>query len=56
VILLVRPIIRLLRQLKVESITNEPGNEMIRIGIGRNNYRPFARVDAINKGYRVTKR
>lgn len=55
-ILLVKPIIRLLRQLKVTPITNEPGNEMIRIGIGRNEYRPFARVDAWNRSYRVTKR
>lgn len=50
------PLVRLAHKFKVTPITNEPGNEMIRLGIGRNNYRAFARVDTWNKGFRVTRK
>jgi hypothetical protein len=50
------PVTELLKQFKVDPIVNEPGNEMIRIGFGRNKHRGFARVDAWNRGFRVTAR
>jgi hypothetical protein len=50
------PVVQLLQQFKVTPLTNAPGNEMIRFGVGRNGYRAFARVDVWNKGFRVTKR
>lgn len=50
------PVTELLKQFKVDPIVNEPGNEMIRIGFGRNKHRGFARVDVWNRGFRVTAR
>ncbi|QBJ02941.1 hypothetical protein MZD04_gp407 [Pseudomonas phage Psa21] len=47
-------IIRASKQVKFTPLVNKPGNEMIRIGVGRNNYRLFGRVDLWNKGVRVT--
>lgn len=55
--LLINPILDLFNEhLEVFPLTNEPGNEMIRVGGGLNKHRGFFRIDLWSKGFRVTKR
>lgn len=55
--LLINPIRDLFNEhLEVFPLTNDPGNEMIRVGGGLNKHRGFFRVDLWSKGFRVTKR
>lgn len=54
VVTVARPIVRFLQQIKVTHLTNDPGNEMIRVGVGRNKTRPFARVDLWDIGVRLS--
>lgn len=53
---LVNPMYRLFNKVQVTPMNLEPGGEMIRLGVGRNHYRPFARVDLWSKAFRVTLR
>lgn len=40
----------------VTKVENAPGNEMIRLGSGRNQYRWYIRLDLWSVGYRLARR